>query len=139
MSEDVKKQGENEKRKLKRKHRNDLILTAVMVLAAAVGLLVYNVTKEKGGYVAVIQGGEETHRFSLEEDQEFLIELENGEYNLLCIKAGKAYMKNADCPDQICVNHQPISNVGETIVCLPHEVVIKVIAGGSSQEIDMVI
>lgn len=139
MKEDPKKHSESGQSKLKRKHRNDWILAAVMFLMAAVGFIVYQAAKEKGSYVAVIQDGEETHRFSLEEDQEFRIELTTGEYNLLCIEDGKAYMKNADCPDQICVHHQAISNVGETIVCLPHKVVLKVIADDGSQEIDMVI
>lgn len=139
MKEDSKKHSESGQSKLKRKHRNDWILAAVMLFMAAVGFIVYQTAKEKGSYVAVIQEGEETHWFSLEEDQEFRIELKTGEYNLLCIEDGKAYMKNADCPDQICVHHQAISNVGETIVCLPHKVVLKVIADDGSQEIDMVI
>ena len=32
----------------------------------------------------------------------------------------------ASCPDGICAAHKPISREGESIVCLPHRVVITV-------------
>ena len=121
------------------KKRNDLILAVVMILVAAAGFLWYNLAKEEGSYVALIRNGEEVRSFSLEEEQEYRIELEDGSYNLLQIKGGKVYMQEASCPDQICVNHRPINSVGETIVCLPNEIVLKVIEQSSEPEIDMVI
>ena len=45
---------------------------------------------------------------------------------VLVIEDGKAYMEEADCPNQICVHHSPVSHKGETIVCLPNRVVIEV-------------
>ncbi len=122
-----------------KKHRNDIILAVVMIFVAAAGFLLYKGTQKAGSYVVVVQDGEELQRFSLNEEMEYRIEQEDEHYNLLCIKGGKAYMQSADCPDQICVNHRPISNVGETIVCLPNEVVIKVIANKAAPQIDMVI
>ncbi len=122
-----------------KKHRNDIILAVVMIFVAAAGFLLYKGTQKTGSYVAVIQDGEEIQRFSLSEEVEYRIEQEDGHYNLLCIKGGKAYMQSADCPDQICVNHRPVNHVGETIVCLPNELVIKVISSETAPEIDMVI
>ena len=134
------KKDESGRQKLSQKHRNDIILAVVMIFVAAAGFLWYNLTKEAGSYIVVLQNGNEVQRFSLEEDREYRIEKERGAYNLLSIKNGKAYMKSADCPDQICVNHRPISNVGETIVCLPNELVIKVVAGEeAAPEIDLII
>ena len=45
-------------------------------------------------------------------------------------------MKEADCPDQICRKHKAIDKSGETIVCLPHKVVIEVEADTREQELD---
>ena len=45
---------------------------------------------------------------------------------ILIIKDGEAYMQEADCPNQICVHHSPVSNKGETIVCLPNRVIIEI-------------
>lgn len=121
------------------KKKNDIILAVVMILVAAAGFLWYNLAKEEGGAVMLIQDGKEVQSFSLNDEVEYLIETEDDSYNLLVIRGGKAFMKEASCPDQICVNHRPVSNVGETIVCLPNEVVIKVIEKNSQSEIDMVI
>ena len=121
------------------KKRNDIILAVVMILVAAAGFLWYNLAKEEGGAVMLIQDGKEVQSFSLNDEVEYLIETEDDSFNLLVIQGGKAFMKEASCPDQICVNHRPVSNVGETIVCLPNEIVIKVIEKSSQSEIDMVI
>ena len=44
-------------------------------------------------------------------------------------------MLEANCPDEICVHHKPISKNGETIVCLPNKVVV-VIKNGIEREVD---
>ena len=46
-------------------------------------------------------------------------------------------MKEADCPDQICVRHKAISKSGESIVCLPHKVVVE-ISSEEEQDVDIV-
>jgi hypothetical protein len=52
---------------------------------------------------------------------------EGGEQvNVLVIKDGEAYVQSASCPDGICAAHKPISRQGESIVCLPHRVVVTV-------------
>ncbi len=121
------------------KKRNDIILAVVMILVAAAGFLWYSLSKEEGGAVMLIQNGEEVQSFSLNDEVEYQIDTEDGKYNLLVIQGGKAFIKEASCPDQICVNHRPVSNVGETIVCLPNEIVVKVVETMSKPEIDMVI
>lgn len=45
---------------------------------------------------------------------------------IMVIEDGKVYMQEADCPNQICVHHTPISHRGETIVCLPNRIVIEI-------------
>ncbi len=48
-------------------------------------------------------------------------------------------MTQADCPDGICANHKPIHKTGESIICLPHKVVVTVISDKSNDnEIDAV-
>ena len=48
-------------------------------------------------------------------------------------------MKDANCPDKICEGHQKISYKGETIVCLPHKVVIEIVTDDSENELDVVV
>lgn len=119
------------------KTRNDIILAVVLLLLSVAGLLLYKSFQSDGSYAVVLIDGEETARFSLDEDTEYVI---NGSgTNTLLIKDGKADIVSADCPDGICVDHAPISKVGQTIVCLPHGVVIAIKSDNtSSDEIDMV-
>lgn len=58
-------------------------------------------------------------------------------YNFLRIEEGKINMFDADCRDQICVKTTPAKAPGDTIVCLPHEVLIQ-IKGSSGGELDAV-
>ena len=49
------------------------------------------------------------------------------------IENGKVKMKEADCPDQICVHHRAISKNRETIVCLPNKVVVEIVSSEESE------
>ena len=52
---------------------------------------------------------------------------ENGEeLNRLVSRDGKVFVETATCPDGICVSHRAIFRNGESIICLPHSVVITV-------------
>lgn len=73
--------------------------------------------------------------FPLDEDYTETIDFGEGEYNTIVIKDGEVYILEASCPDQICVNHSHIRYAKESIVCLPHELVITV-EGGQENEID---
>lgn len=113
------------KSKTTHKVRNDIILFAVIILSAIAGLVIFNVTKQQGNTVAVIIDGKETARYSLNTDAEKVIETEYGR-NTMVIKDGYVSIKDADCPDLVCEKHRKISRDGETIVCLPHKLVLEI-------------
>ncbi len=123
----------------KRKVKNDIILAVIVVTLAAVGLLLLNIFKTEGAIAVVKIDGEETARYPLSVNTEVIIETENNGKNTLVIEDNKAFMNDANCPDKICEGHSKISYKGETIVCLPHKVVIEIIADDSENELDVVI
>ena len=47
-------------------------------------------------------------------------------YNLLFISGGEVSVFDADCPDGLCVKARNISKSGESIICLPHKLVIQI-------------
>lgn len=47
-------------------------------------------------------------------------------WNLLAVSKEEVSMLAADCPDQICVRHRPISRGGEGIICLPHKLAVEI-------------
>lgn len=52
-----------------------------------------------------------------------------GGVNTLVIAEGRATVTHADCPDEVCVRTPAISRTGQSIVCLPHRVVVTVVGG----------
>ncbi len=109
----------------KRKVKNDVILVVALLAIAAAGFMLYNIFKQAGDYAIVTVGGTEIARYPLDKDYTTDIVTENGT-NTLVIADGKASVIAASCPDLICVGHRAISNIGETIVCLPNKVVISI-------------
>lgn len=55
--------------------------------------------------------------------------MEGSSYNLLAVDGERVWMQAADCPDQICVHHIPIKGGGESIICLPHKLVVEIRGG----------
>ena len=96
-----------------------------------------NATKVQGNRVVVKIDGEVTQSYSLSENAEFEIKTgkNNENINVVVIENGKVRVTEADCPDGICQEYRPISYVGETIICLPHKVVIEIV--GDNEDIDL--
>jgi len=88
---------------------------------------------KRGAEVKVSVNNKEYGTYSLDKNQTVTIGEDDWE-NILIIKDGKASMAKADCPDKICVNHAAISKKGETIVCLPHKVVVEVVDKNGTQD-----
>lgn len=115
-------------------HRNDMLLVAaLLVLGGALALFLY-VTRETGGYVSVQIDGETITEFPIGDNVRVV--LGTGEHtNTLVIEGGTARVVEASCPDQICVRQGAVRYAGESIVCLPHRLVITV-EGGQMDDVD---
>ena len=109
----------------KRKRRNDVILVLGLLLVIFAAGLALFLFRSVGDTVTVTVNGEKYAEYSLSEDREVEIRVGEG-YNILVIEEGRAYVKNASCPDGICSSHRPISHDGESIICLPNKVVIEI-------------
>ena len=124
----------------KKKIRNDIILAAVILVIAVAGLLLMNLNKTQGDFAVVKIDGVEKYRYPLIENVtvDIVTGKEGENINILVIKDGEAFMTEADCPDGICVAHRPIKNTGESIVCLPHKIVVEIQSKDSVDELDAV-
>jgi hypothetical protein len=105
--------------------RNDIIFIAVLLAVIIAAGSLYIFLRGEGDTVTVTVGGALFGEYPLSVDR--AVEIKNGEsLNLLIIEGGKARVEHASCPDGICVSHKPISRDGESIICLPNEVVVTV-------------
>lgn len=122
----------------KSKKKNDIILIVAVFALAAIAFLATELFKSEGAVVVVTVNGSKTAEYSLEEDKEIRLENENGGYNILIIKNGKADIIEASCPDHICVDQRAISRTGEAITCLPNKTVITVEGSKENSDVDLV-
>ena len=117
-----------------RSHRNDLLLAAALLLLGGALALFLWLTRQTGGTVSVRIDGKAVMELPLSEDRSLV--LGEGEHtNTLVIRDGKAQVVEASCPERICVGHGAIQYAGESIVCLPHKLVITV-QGGAAGGVD---
>lgn len=106
-------------------NKNDIILFLVVLILAFLVLVLFNLNKAPGYQVKLTVDGKELVVLELDKNQEYIVDNEYGK-NVVIIDDNKVYVREADCPDRICVDYKPIDEVGETIICLPHRLVIEV-------------
>ena len=119
-----------------RQGRNDIIFIAALLLIIVILGLGFFLFRKEGSTVTVEVDGDVFGEYSLSRDTVVDIPTGDGELNRLVIRDGEAFMETATCPDGICVGHRPISRKGESIVCLPHRVVITVTDNGVNEGTD---
>ena len=101
----------------------DIIILCAILAIAIVLLCVFSfLFLDKGQHIIVKADGKEYARLPINKDAQLLIESKNGT-NLLIIKDGKAYIENATCPKQICVDHGELTELSP-IVCKHNNVSI---------------
>lgn len=108
-----------------KKYKKDIILISIILLLAIALLFIYKINTTKGNSVEVSIDGKIVYTLPLSENITKTISSKLGE-NILIIDNGYVKIIEADCPDKLCINQKSISNVGETIICLPHKLIIKI-------------
>lgn len=118
----------------------DIILIAVLAAVLAIcalflaGRQMLALPGSRNGAQVEITLEGETSLYPLEQDTQFTLTTKEGGTNTIVIKDGEVRVTEADCPDRICVTMGSISRTGQTIVCMPHQLVIRIIS--NDQEID---
>ena len=101
----------------------DIIIICSILAVAIILLCIFSLIFLNNGQEVIVKvNGKEYARLPIDKNSELLIESNNGT-NLLIIKDGKAYIKSASCPKQICVNHGNLSELSP-IVCNHNQVSI---------------
>ncbi|MGE5559561.1 MAG: NusG domain II-containing protein [Chloroflexota bacterium] len=122
--------------------RGDKILLIVLALLVLAWLPIRAALGKRGGEVAVVtlngQVVREIRLNEITEPVEFTVTTADGQgYNIVRAEPGRIRVTEANCPEQIDVLQGWISHPGQSIICLPHRLVIK-ITGGKS-DVDSII
>lgn len=117
--------------------RRDVIILSVLLVVIVVVALAYYFLKQNGNYAKITVDGELYGTYSLSENQEIQIKDSDGNVtNEAEIKDGKIFMKEADCPDKLCIKQGKKHDANSEIVCLPNRVVISVKSDDTDSEFD---
>lgn len=104
-----------------KKIRNDFILIGTILLLACIGLIIYfSCSKKENIEVLIYQKNELVYQGDLENNKE--LEFENVH---IVIKECQVYVSHSNCKDQVCVMQPPIYRAGQSIICLPNQITIK--------------
>ena len=108
------------------KLKRDFILIAAFLCAALIIYAFLYLSSSEGDIVIVKVDGTVVKELPLNQDDEFTVSGFQGGINSIIIRNGSVLASDADCPDKLCVKTGKINRAGETIVCLPHRVVVEI-------------
>ncbi|MDO4544682.1 MAG: NusG domain II-containing protein [Bacillota bacterium] len=106
----------------------DILLAAFLILVGFAASYVLSFGQTNGDTLLITVGGEKFGSYSLLEDKEIAID-RNSHINKVTIKDGVVSMSFSDCRGQDCVHQHEISRTGESIICLPNQVVLEITGG----------
>lgn len=118
--------------------RNDRILLAVLL--SVTGLLFFFQNKpdpSKAAFIEVKSDGKLYGAWRLDSPQTVSVATAYGK-NKIQIKDNAAFVIHSDCPNQDCARQSKIVNIGDSIICLPHKLVIEGKAETGTAAVDAV-
>lgn len=102
-----------------------VIFIVIIVLIAVTFIFSLGLIKGNGKKAVVKVDNKVYASYSLSENTTQRIKTKYG-YNVLVIKDGCVFIRESDCRDKICINFGKKAKPGDSIVCLPHRLVVEV-------------
>lgn len=120
----------------------DVIIIVALIIISFIPegvMFISSINKHNALYVEVYSEGKLYKKLPLDKDSgdtSITIDNELGK-NIIEINNEQVKIIDADCHDKICVKAHDISKPGESLICLPHKLVVRIIGEGK-QETDEV-
>ncbi|MBE6914312.1 MAG: NusG domain II-containing protein [Ruminococcaceae bacterium] len=125
----------------KKRTKNDILLIGALLLLALAAWGGLSLSRKAGGEAVIVVNGETYASLPLKTDAQMVLSPGNGfdaacdHTNTVIIRDGRVCVVDANCRDHICENRGWIEFDGESIVCLPHRLVVSV-SGGEARGVD---
>ena len=131
------------KKLLKMMKPGDIVLLLLLVVLSFLPVIIFSYANATSGVeynTAIVSvDGQELHRFELKDDDEleyYTYSDDHGHENQIVREGTVVYMIDASCTDQLCVRQGEAARVGDTIVCLPHRLLVEVTSDSPNGEPD---
>ena len=96
-----------------------VIISVFVLIIAAVLILFF--ASSGGSRVVITKNNEKLLEVKLNEND--VIDIKT---HIIVIENGEVWVEKADCENQNCVKHTPISKKGSVIACLPNRVIVEI-------------
>ena len=63
----------------------------------------------------------------------------NDQYNIVEVERTRVRVREANCPEQVDVKQGWLTRPGQTAVCLPHRVVVRLVSSSAPDEVDEIV
>ena len=114
-----------------------LIVCAIIVsIASAIFVWIPN-RSDAAGTARIYFNNEMVAELPLDVDTEYTVE-NDGSINVIEVSDGRVHMLSANCNDEYCVKQGYIEYNGDTIICLPHRVVVELSSTGKESPFDAI-
>ena len=105
--------------------KRDCILILTLLASSVLSMLILR-SGPTGGTAYIYKGNTLYGTFDLSEDRIINITNDNGIHNEIEIADGSVFMRDASCPNKLCVRSGRISRNNESICCAPAGILIVV-------------
>lgn len=115
-----------------KKFRFDILLISILVISLVSWLVIWTIIATNKNKKAVVSyNNEDIMELDLSVDKEIeLYDLGDGEkleYKMIIIvKDNKIWVEESECPNHDCIREGKKSKVGDSIVCLPNKIIIRI-------------
>ena len=103
----------------------DVILVTAFLSIAAISFIGYRIIHQAPAVTVEISSFGQV--VDISRDGTYEIPNALGGFNTITVKDGQVSCTEASCPDKICIHQGHISHNGEMIICLPNQMIAKVI------------
>lgn len=117
-----------------KKIKADIIAIVCVLFVAIFFVCILAFKDSTDAKVVITRDGNVIGSYYLTEDRTISVSDNENGYNLILISDGMVRVCDADCPDKLCVKQKNISKNGESIICLPHKLVVQIV---SKEESDL--
>ena len=130
------------KKLLKMTKPGDFIIVMLLIILSFLPLAIFTYQNKASAddenlRVVISADGEIVHEMELKNDhtrEVYEYVDEHGHENTIVREGLTVYMADANCTDLLCVQQGEITQVGETIVCLPNRVPVEIAADNSDSD-----
>ena len=114
----------------------DIVVFVVLGASALLMIWAGSGTPKTAADVEIVVSGEVAHRAPLGQNFRYVAHGPLGETTVLC-QDGHVWVADSCCPNKLCVKTGKVRAMGQIIVCVPNEIVIRIAGAGAVDAVAM--